>query len=196
MFAQVQIPGESGEVLTVPGSAVLRTGTRNLVFVSEQPGRFRPVAVELGAERDGDVAILAGLEEGQKVAVSGQFLIDSEASLQGLTAGAAQEHPTAAAGQPDGKAVHGEHSAATTTPPPSAPLHEASGTLTAIEGDSVTLSHGPVPTLQWGAMTMGFTLARAELAKGLKVGDAVRFRFRQSHDGFVVEQIEKSGDGK
>src|SRR5581483_4954367 len=86
MFAQVEIEGRAQEMLAVPASAVVRTGARNLVFVADAPGRFRPVEVELGAERDGRVGVLNGLREGDKVAVSGQFLIDSEASLQGLTA--------------------------------------------------------------------------------------------------------------
>ena len=69
----------------MPSEAVIRTGKRSVVFVSEQPGRFQPVEVEVGAEMDGKLIVLSGLKEGQQVAVSGQFLIDSEASLRGLT---------------------------------------------------------------------------------------------------------------
>lgn len=95
MFGQVRLLGaEQGrEVVTVPAEAVIRTGRRALVYVLDAPGRYRPVEVALGAETDGRVAVLEGLAAGQQVVASGQFLIDSEASLQGLTA-AATEHAT------------------------------------------------------------------------------------------------------
>ena len=85
MFAQVAIPGESKEALVVPIEAIIRTGKRALAFVSVQPGQYTPVEVELGQELDGKLTILSGLKDGQQVVVSGQFLIDSEASLSGLT---------------------------------------------------------------------------------------------------------------
>ena len=85
MFAQVQIAGSAQETLVVPSDAVIRTGKRSVVFVSGRPGEFRPVEIEVGHERDGKLVVLSGLEEGQQVAVSGQFLIDSEASFRGMT---------------------------------------------------------------------------------------------------------------
>jgi membrane fusion protein, copper/silver efflux system len=69
-------------VLTVPTEAVIATGDRSVVVVSEEGGRFRPVVVETGAESDGATEIRSGLEDGQQVVVSAQFLIDSEASLK------------------------------------------------------------------------------------------------------------------
>jgi Cu(I)/Ag(I) efflux system membrane fusion protein len=84
MYADVGLAGEArANALQVPGEAVIRTGTRNVVLVAEGAGRFRPVEVELGPERNDRIVILGGLEEGQQVVVSGQFLIDSEASLFG-----------------------------------------------------------------------------------------------------------------
>ena len=84
MYANVAIAGGGqSEALLVPTEAVIRTGTRSVVIVAEDAGRFRPAEVTLGAEHEGQIAILAGLEEGQRVVTSGQFLIDSEASLRG-----------------------------------------------------------------------------------------------------------------
>lgn len=84
MFADVSLfGGGQKDVLLVPSEAVIRTGTRTMVMVAESAGRYRPVAVELGPEREGETLILSGLKAGQNVVVSGQFLIDSEASLQG-----------------------------------------------------------------------------------------------------------------
>jgi len=84
MYADVELAaGEQREALLVPSEAVIRTGTRSVVLVAEGDGRFRPAPVEPGPEHGGRIVILQGLAEGQQVVVSGQFLIDSEASLQG-----------------------------------------------------------------------------------------------------------------
>ncbi|MFJ9990088.1 efflux RND transporter periplasmic adaptor subunit [Pseudomonas putida] len=88
MTAQVTLSPEApnDEGLTLPAEAVIRTGKRDLVMLAEDQGRFRPVKVLLGQESGGQVAVLQGLQEGQKVVASGQFLIDSEASLKGIEA--------------------------------------------------------------------------------------------------------------
>lgn len=87
MSAQVRLNlPSSAPALLLPSEAVIRTGKRALVMLAEDGGRFRPVQVQLGAESAGQVAVLAGLQEGQQVVASGQFLLDSEASLTGLQA--------------------------------------------------------------------------------------------------------------
>jgi Cu(I)/Ag(I) efflux system membrane fusion protein len=86
MFAQVSLRGAQREALVVPAEAVIRTGQRNLVYVSEQAGRYRPIEVEIGEQVGEHIVIRRGLLEGQQVVASGQFLIDSEASLQGVLA--------------------------------------------------------------------------------------------------------------
>ena len=75
--------GGPRDVLLVPSDAVIETGTRRVVILAEGEGRFRPVNVEIGAEGDGQTEIRSGLMAGQTVVVSGQFLLDSEASLKG-----------------------------------------------------------------------------------------------------------------
>jgi membrane fusion protein, copper/silver efflux system len=75
--------GDQQKALLVPSEAIIRTGTRTVVIVEEAAGRYRPAVVELGPERQEQTVVLAGLREGERVVVSGQFLIDSEASLQG-----------------------------------------------------------------------------------------------------------------
>jgi len=87
MFMTVQFaPGAGSDVLIVPSEAVIETGTRRVVMVSEGDGGFRPVNVETGAQSGGQTEIRSGLTLGQKVVVSGQFLIDSEASLKATEA--------------------------------------------------------------------------------------------------------------
>ncbi|MCJ1886640.1 efflux RND transporter periplasmic adaptor subunit [Pseudomonas sp. LA21] len=171
MTAQVSLDlaGQSA-VLQIPSEAVIRTGKRNLVMLAEDQGRFRPVEVRLGQESGGLVAVLQGLQEGQRVVASGQFLIDSEASLKGIEARTVDE------------------SAATMTKPA---VHEADGRIVEITAQGMTISHGPFNTLGMPGMTMTFALARPELAEGLKPGDRIRFGVSQGDAGLVIEQVRK-----
>lgn len=77
--------GGKETALFIPTEAVIRTGKRTLVMVVEAEGQFRPVAVTPGQEMGDQTLIGKGLEEGQTVVASGQFLLDSEASFLGLT---------------------------------------------------------------------------------------------------------------
>jgi len=87
MFVTVQFaPAALADVLLVPSEAVIETGTRRVVMLAEGDARFRRVNVETGAQGGGQTEIRAGLALGQKVVVSGQFLIDSEASLKATEA--------------------------------------------------------------------------------------------------------------
>ena len=83
MFATVHFAGNGAAALLVPSEAVIRTGKRDLVMVAGAGGRYQPVEVKVGREGGGKTEILAGLGEGQKIVASGQFLLDSEASLSG-----------------------------------------------------------------------------------------------------------------
>lgn len=84
MFASVQFdpwPGEAFPV--VPDDALIATGDHTRVIVANDRGRFRAVAIRTGRSAGGYTEVLDGLAGGEKVVVSGQFLIDSEASLSG-----------------------------------------------------------------------------------------------------------------
>ncbi|MES2338403.1 MAG: efflux RND transporter periplasmic adaptor subunit [Pseudomonadota bacterium] len=86
MFATVHLGDTSQAALLVPSEAVIRTGKRTLVMLAEPKGRYRPAEVRVGRDAGGETEILAGLHEGERVVSSGQFLIDSEASLTGIDA--------------------------------------------------------------------------------------------------------------
>lgn len=172
MFATVSFaPAGRKDVLLIPTEAVIQTGTRSVVMVATGDGKFNPVDVEIGSEGGGKTEIRKGLEIGQKVVVSGQFLIDSEASLRGTTTRMEGMPPPADGAGP-----------ATAKPPESA-IHHGNGKIEKIDKDSVTLSHGPIADLQWGAMTMGFKLPAAGLPKNVAVGDTVDFDIRAMPDG-------------
>ena len=98
MYMSLDFTGSSAEPqLFVPSEAVITTGERSVVIVAREAGAFDAVNVVVGAEQDGRSIILSGLEEGQSVVVSGQFLIDSEASLKATV----NRLKAAAPGQPE-----------------------------------------------------------------------------------------------
>jgi Cu(I)/Ag(I) efflux system membrane fusion protein len=83
MFAEVVIYGGPKEdALKIPRESLIVTGERESVVRALGEGRFQPVDVVTGMQRGGEVEILSGLKEGEEIVVSGQFLIDSESSLQ------------------------------------------------------------------------------------------------------------------
>jgi len=171
MTAEVTLSRNVEDALVIPSEAVIRTGQRALVMLAENEGRYRPVEVRIGREFDDKTEVLDGLEAGQQVVASGQFLLDSEASLRGLTAQGLEQ----------------------TAPPVKPALHEAEGTIVSLEDGMVGLSHGPFKTLNMPGMTMSFPVADQSLLSGLQVNDRVRVGVRESDEGLVIERIEKLG---
>ena len=170
MFATVRLGGADRPALLVPSEAVIRTGRRTLVMVAGPGGRYLPAEVKTGREGGGRTEVLAGLSAGEKVVASGQFLLDSEASLSGV-----QARPVATG----------------TQKPAAAELHESVGKVEQITPTGVTLSHEPVPAIGWPAMTMQFRLADPAMARGVKAGDRVTFAFEQAPAGPTVRRVSK-----
>ena len=165
MFATVNFtPAARKEALLVPTEAVIQTGKRSVVIVAQGDGKFASVDVEIGIETGGQTEIRKGLEAGQKVVVSGQFLIDSESSLRAMETRMG-ETPASAAD----RAV--------------AATHRGTGKVERIGKDEVTLSHGPIASLQWPAMTMAFKAPPNGLPNDVAVGATVNFEIRQTTDG-------------
>ncbi len=87
MYAEVTINAQrQAQAITIPAEAVVRTGERNQVFVLREPGKFEPREVKLGLTDQGRVQILEGIQAGETVVTSSQFLIDSESKLREATA--------------------------------------------------------------------------------------------------------------
>lgn len=83
MYADVEIVTGSPEpVVTVPDSAVIDTGDRQVVILDKGEGRFEPLPVKIGARGEGMVEIMEGVAEGERVVVSANFLIDAESNLK------------------------------------------------------------------------------------------------------------------
>lgn len=174
MFANVTIQGTGGMALVVPSEAVIDTGRRRVVIVRRNDA-FIPVEVETGREVGEWTQILGGVEQGDRVVTSGQFLIDSEASLSGvidrLEANAPAEAPR---------------------------LALATGTIQSLDPNAgrITIVHGPVPMMNWPPMTMTFAVRDPARMRGLSKGDRVEFSFqpRQQGGDYVIETIgEASG---
>jgi Cu(I)/Ag(I) efflux system membrane fusion protein len=179
MFVSLSFaPTKSGSQLVVPTEAVITTGERSVVIVANNDGSYGVANVTTGAESEGRTEILSGLTEGQSIVVSGQFLIDSEASLKSTVSRLASSSTT---------------EAATAAAPPN-DAHSATGTITSIEDDSITLDHGPVPTLNWPPMVMGFAAPPTGAPPELKVGDAVSFTFKKGESGYELVTITKAGE--
>lgn len=178
LFASVDfLPAAGGEVTLVPSEAIIATGKRTVIFVAEGEGKFRAVDIETGVDANGMTEIRRGVKPGDKVVVSGQFLIDSDASLKGVTNRLADPAAAAAA-----------------APSVRAGEHQAQGRVEAIAKDEVMLSHEPVPSLQWPAMTMGFKPPPAWPAD-VRVGDRVAFTFKagSSPGEYRIVSVTKVG---
>jgi Cu(I)/Ag(I) efflux system membrane fusion protein len=87
MYATIRFAARTDSVLSVPRSAVLATGERNLVFVRTPDGKFAPHEVTLGATTDDRVEIIRGLAAADTVVASGTFLVDAESNLGALMGG-------------------------------------------------------------------------------------------------------------
>lgn len=173
MFVRMSFADErENKALLVPTEAIVATGKRTLVMLAEANGRFRPAEVVTGIETGGQTEIKRGLQAGQRVVLSGQFLIDSEASLAGIEARLGEQTPAAA------------------------DTHRTRAVIEAIAGDLLTLSHSAIESLKWPAMTMDFRLAPALEAPKLAVGEDVDIEFRmQEGDAPQIVGIRRAGPG-
>jgi len=97
MYVNASTAVDLGEVVAVPQEAVFDTGTRRILFVSKGEGIFEPREVVVGVKADGFTEVKHGVAEGERVVVSGNFLIDSESrlqgALQGITSSASSDQP-------------------------------------------------------------------------------------------------------
>lgn len=172
MFASVNIINNPQSSLVVPEQAVIRTGTRNVVIVAHEQGRFEPVVVQLGQSDGNKIAVLQGLKAGQRVVISGQFLIDSEANLQGVLDKLNTRQPIASS-QTIKRSTY-----------------QGLGKVEKVTNQDITISHQAIPELGWGAMTMSFKQPVQPFTR-IQQGDQVNFSFTKVGDAYVISDISK-----
>ncbi|MCW5659972.1 MAG: efflux RND transporter periplasmic adaptor subunit [Burkholderiaceae bacterium] len=194
MFAQLELPvGPTAPVLAVPDTAVIDSGTRRIVLVQVNEGRFEPREVVLGGRAENYVEVREGVREGEEVVVAANFLIDAESNLKAAVGGlGGHGHGGAAKASPD-KQPAGAAKASDSV------AHAANGTVDGVDlkAGTVSLNHGAVASLKWPAMTMDFKVANSALLSGLKPGQTVAFEFveRQPGDYVVTSIAPASGSG-
>jgi len=157
MFVQMQLTDQNArKALVVPTEALVRTGKRTIVLAKEGES-FRPIEIQTGIEVDGDTEVREGLTAGQEIVLSGQFLIDSEASLKGIEArlgGADSKDKT----------------------------YITKATVEAVDGDYITVTHPPIQELEWPEMTMDFGLAPDVRADELTAGSEIEIEFKMQDE--------------
>jgi Cu(I)/Ag(I) efflux system membrane fusion protein len=200
MYANVEFAGQTHEALSVPTESIIATGKRKVVIVREENG-YRPVEIKTGQERDSRTEILNGLADGEKIVVSGQFLIDSEASLSGVLARLSQQSESSEKASEPGMQDMGDVNIGAEARTPEK-MPKGHGKVIDVDPRSnhVTLNHEPIEDLGWPSMTMGFKVKDGKQLRKLKAGDEVTFDLRSepsnNHDmppQYIIEHVEKAG---
>lgn len=183
MYAQVEFAtGRDSKVLTVPTSAVIDSGKRQVVLVQLAAGRFEPREVKLGNRSDAYVEVLSGIRDGEQVVTSANFLIDAESNLKAALSGMSALAGTPAAATSQRKSVG----------------HQAHGVLDAINADgTVSITHEAIPSLGWPGMTMDFALANPALMSGIKAGSVITFELvERKPDEWVITKLQAQHGGR
>jgi len=182
MYAEITIQGQAREnVLTIPRDALIRSGKSERVILALGEGRFRPAQVVSGLESGDQMEIVVGLREGERVVSSGQFLLDSEASLDASLlrmVDPSEEPDPASEKETDIEAVGVVEE-----------MKTAEGKL--------NITHDPIPAIGWPTMTMDFRIGKDVELKDLKTGDRIEFTLQRDRElgDFVISAISKAGAG-
>lgn len=187
MYANVKIYGGATEdTIVIPLEGLIRTGREERVIVSLGEGKFEAREVIAGIESGEYVEILNGVNEGDEIVISGQFLIDSEASMRGSLkrmtepdSSETSELSNMASGM-DSKIVSG------------------SGVVQLVKANEriLNLQHKPIKQLGWPAMTMDFTVAEDVDISELSANDEVMFQLEQRDDRYLITSVHKMNPEK
>lgn len=190
MFADVTIyGGAKREVITIPREALIHSGNEERVIVSIGKGRFQPREVTAGIESGELIEIIDGINIGDKVVTSGQFLIDSEASLKASIARMSSPDKM--------KDMEGMSTMNVDPEPEKATENDKKIMGTGIikdlmpEQNKIRLAHDPIPAIDWQDMLMDFEIKKNVSLKGFKVEDTVKFELEKSENGYIVKSITK-----
>jgi len=184
MYGEINIAASPLQnILSVPREALIRTGKTDRVVLALGGGKFRPAEVLAGRESGDRVEIRSGLSEGEAVVTSGQFLIDSEASINSaflrmLDAGSNEPD------MDDGMAEEMDMPEA----------HHGTGVINSISDKGLlNISHEAITSLGWAEMTMNFKVSSAVDLSPFDAGDNIHFELTKSDDGsFIITKMTKA----
>ena len=193
MYANVSFTGQTHEALAIPTESVIETGKRKVVIVKSQNG-YHPVEVVTGQERDNHIEVLKGISEGEEIVSSGQFLIDSEASLSGVLARLSKQDDSI--NKTNGSEIEIDKNLSQKLAE-SMPIGRGKVVGIDLKRGKVTLAHEAIAQLNWPAMTMDFSVKDSQQLAKLKVNDAVEFDLKaDDQEEYVILHIEKSAGKK
>ena len=175
MFAQVSIyVGPKYGIIVIPREAVIRTGKEDRVLIALGEGKFKAQTITVGIESGKWVEVIKGLNDGDRVVTSGQFLIDSEASIQATIARMNTPDKEMDMGTSMKEGV------------------KATGVIKEIKaGENVlNIAHDPIAELKWPSMVMDINVMPEVSLEGLKVGDSIDFELKETSDDYVIQSIQ------
>jgi len=180
MFAKVAIyGGAKKDLISIPSEALIRTGKETRVIIDKGEGKFVPRDVVAGMESGGFIEITKGLNKGEKVVLSGHFLIDSEASLKASLMRMSEP------GEPEKTEMKMQDE--------SSQLIMGNGVIKKVmeSEHKVNMYHDPIAAINWPSMTMDFRFRHGVEVSDLKPEDKVQFHLEKSSDGYVITSIKK-----
>jgi len=183
MFANVTIfGGAKKNIVIIPREALIRAGAEERVILAMGKGRYEARQVKAGIESGDFVEIMEGISEGDRVVTSGQFLIDSEASLKASLQRMSQPKDKSKNMQDDTSMkgmIHGSG--------------VISETVTGVQ--KIKIAHEPIETLGWSNTNMFFQVKDGVSLQSIKVDDKVTFMLEKGTNGYVITSIKKAEQG-
>lgn len=190
MFATVKImPEPAAETLLVNSTSIIKVGNVTRVVLALGNGKFKSMNVEVGHSYNGVTQILSGLEQGEDVVISAQFLLDSESSKTSDFMRMDQKEHNGHMMHDMSMSESEENTVSKAT---------VKGTINSYDADSgiANISRGPIEKWQRGPATMDFKISEAIKDKLPPVDTEFTFTF-EIHDGeFIVVVIDAQGNGK
>jgi len=180
MFALITITSTTtAEALLIPAEALIRTGRQDRVVLALGKGRFKAVEVKTGRSTAETVEIIEGLQAGDEVVISAQFLLDSESSK------------TSDFRRFSGSEEHSHHSSQSHSPEPELPTARVQGVINAVDPAtrSVNISREAIPKWNRGPATMDFSVSPDVDIQKLNVGETIEFTFVIDNGEFIVSAL-------
>lgn len=214
MFAQVTIhSNQADSMLLVPNEAVIRSGLQDRAVLALGGGRYKSVDVSIGRRGDAQTEVLNGLEEGDTIVTSAQFLLDSESSIssdfkrmdsisptgQGAAAGGVMAQTEPATEMAEGSEMEMDNSEHEGMEMSGEDMDDdndsvwATGLVERVMGDTIlSITHEPIPEWEWPTMTMMFEVADGVDISDVEAGENIEIEITRQEGGQIITGIRAS----